>query len=60
MEEAVSAVEEAETEVEEEASAVEEEEEVSEETQWIKQKNLVELSPAAKPQKSPSMMMMNK
>jgi hypothetical protein len=57
VEEAVSAAAEAE---EEASAAAEAEEEVSEETQWIKQKNLVELSPAIKPQKSPSMMMMNK
>jgi hypothetical protein len=54
-------VEEAASVAEEEASAAAEaEEEVSEETQWIKQRNLVELSPAHKPQKSPLMMMMNK
>jgi hypothetical protein len=54
VEEAASAA----AEAEEEASAAEEE--VSVETQWIKQKNLEELSQAPKPLKSLLMMMMNK
>ena len=58
MEEEASVAEEAATEAAEAASAAEEV--VSEETQWIKQKNLVELSPVTKPQRSLLMTMMNK
>ena len=53
MEEEAVSVEE--TEAEEEASVEEEEEEVSVETQWIKQKNPVELSPEELTQKLLSM-----